>query len=120
MYLTICRKIPRTFGERDSKHYPFSDDIDHSLESIFDALVTSCYSDHVCEKRREVAHAVISMMDLWLNSYFANRRECLERGFCSSNRDAARHGLLAWAVAEMARLLSHMLPLKSQRLNKFS
>ena len=107
--------------ERDCKPNPFSDDIDHSLESIFESLETSCDLDHVCEKRREVAHAVISMMELWLNSYFANRRECLERAFCSSNRDAARHGLLAWAVAEMARLLSpHMLPLKSQQLNKFS
>ena len=80
----------------------FSDDIHWSLGSIFDSLETSCDSDGVCQKRREVAHAIISMLELWVNSFFVNRRECLERAFCSSNQDAARHGLWAWAVAEIA------------------
>ena len=97
--------IPRSYAERDCTHYRFSDDIAHSLGSIFDALESVCDSEQACEKRREVAHAVTSMLELWMNSYFANRRECVERAFCSCNRDAARHGLWAWAVAEMARFV---------------
>ena len=82
----------------------FSEDISHSLETILDALKTSCGSDEQCDRRKEVAHSIISMLELWINSFFANRRECLERAFCLSNRDAARHGLWAWAVAELGRL----------------
>ena len=97
--------IPRSYAERDCTHYRLRDDIAHSLGSIFDALESFCESEQVCEKRREVAHAVTSMLELWMNSYFANHRECVERAFCSCNRDAARHGLWAWAVAEMARFV---------------
>ena len=82
----------------------FSEDINHSLEAIFDALKTSCGLDLLCDRRTEVAYSIVSMLELWMNAFFANRRECLERAFCLSNRDAARHGLWGWAVAELARL----------------
>jgi hypothetical protein len=55
--------------------------------------------------RYEMAQSVASMIVLWLRSFLVNHRDCLERAFCEANREAAQHGLWAWAVAELARLV---------------
>ncbi len=83
---------------------PSSADISWSLNEVYNVL-----QHHVPGKstsknvRFEIAFAVSVMLVLWAKSFIANRRECVERAFCQSNRDAADRGLWAWAVAELTR-----------------
>ena len=61
------------------------------------------FSEAGLDLRYEAALSVTSMLNLWTRMFLANRRECLERIFCSANEEAARSGFTAWAIAEVGR-----------------
>ena len=50
-----------------------------------------------------LASGTVILMNLWFSCHLINRRECLNRRFCTANEEAAKSGLVQWAMAELGR-----------------